>query len=191
MSFGPPQQPPYAQQQQPPPPPQQQPYSQQPPQQPPYGQQPPYPHPPYPYPPHANDPYAGHDPYAGYAPLAGYDPTVIPDSVRAARIVLWVTVGASVLHAAAAGSAYAAGYVTGGYLMLWVMALLASFYASRRSGVRGASTVLAVIQMVFAVVALSKMQVLLGIIPFGAALTVFVLLRRDDARAWFARSRTP
>ncbi|MDL2077132.1 hypothetical protein QNN03_11845 [Streptomyces sp. GXMU-J15] len=115
----------------------------------------------------------------------------MPDSVRTARIVLWVTVGVSVLHAAAAGSAYAAGYVTGGYLMLWVMALLASFYASRRSGVRGASTVLAVIQMVFAVAALSRMQVLLGVIPFGAALTVFILLRRDDARAWFARPRTP
>ncbi|MBC2900763.1 hypothetical protein [Streptomyces cupreus] len=119
-----------------------------------------------------------------------YPPLAMPDSVRATQIVVWATAGVSVLHAFAAGSAYSAGYIVGGYFMLWVIALLALFYPNAGGGVRTASIVLAIFQILFALSALSRKEALLGVIPLGAAITVVVLLRRDAADAWFSRPRS-
>ncbi len=114
----------------------------------------------------------------------------MPDSVRATRIVAWATAGVSVLHAFAAGSSYSAGYVVGGYLMLWIIAFLAFLYPTAGSGVRTASLVLAVFQILFALSALSRKEAMLGVVPLGAAIAILVLLRRDEADAWFSRLRS-
>ncbi|MDT9697729.1 hypothetical protein [Streptomyces sp. P17] len=47
-----------------------------------------------------------------------------------------------------------------------------------------------VIQIIFALSALSRQEALLGVIPLGAAITVVVLLGRDAADAWFSRPRS-
>lgn len=115
----------------------------------------------------------------------------MPDSVYAARAIVWVTVGISLPHAYAADTAYGSGYVIGGYLMTWILAIVALWYPTGRGGVHTASVTLAVLQVVFALSALVNNHLLLGVIPLAAAVAVLVLLRKDPAEAWFARPRTP
>ncbi|HET9381018.1 MAG TPA: hypothetical protein VFP69_09345, partial [Streptomyces sp.] len=138
-----------------------------------------------PYPPqYAAAPYAPHPQYAPPAPL------VMPGTVRAARVVVFVMAGLGVLLTAlVAGTsgAEAAGRFFSLFLMTIPLFVLAFRYGTGGNGVRVASIVLASLQLLLALGTMGR-GVPSGLLPFAGALTLLFLLASHPAGAWFRRN---
>ncbi|HET9383005.1 MAG TPA: hypothetical protein VFP69_19555 [Streptomyces sp.] len=132
-------------------------------------------------------PYAHPAPHGPYAPAA---PLVMPGTVRAARVVVFVMAGLAVLLtalAAGASGAEAAGRFFAMFLMTIPLFVLAFRYGTGGNGVRVASIVLASVQLVLALSAAGR-GTPGGIVPAAGALTLLLLLAPDPAGAWFRRN---
>ncbi|WP_040806635.1 hypothetical protein [Nocardia concava] len=152
----------------------------------------------------------GYPPYP-YVPQAF--PTVMPGTVRAARIVLFVVSGIGVLVTVVQGTmgdpdwrSYMVGFDIVLYLLIWIMALLACFYTSGRNGIRITTIVLCVLQGLSSLGQMSAAGSgqaardaakagtgyagpLYGVLTFGTALLVLILLSQGVSGRWFKRPR--
>ncbi|MFF7855463.1 hypothetical protein [Streptomyces sp. NPDC007904] len=118
-------------------------------------------------------------------------PLLMPASVRAARVVVFVMAGLGVLTGFVVGAAAGAdnaGRSFAPYLMTCVLFVLAFRYPKAGSGVRVTSIVLASVQILLALGATAN-RTPFGIIPLAGAVAVVVLLSRSAAGEWFRRHR--
>ncbi|MFH8797980.1 hypothetical protein ACH4F6_00030 [Streptomyces sp. NPDC017936] len=126
-------------------------------------------------------------------PFAPPFPLTMPASVRSAQVVNFVIAGLgsllTVVVGAAAG-AEAAGRSLAGYLTAFVLCVLAFLYPKAGNGVRVASVVLAVLQILAGAGAAANHDSG-GVVPLGGAIAVVVLLTQRSAIQWFGRPRTP
>ena len=160
----------------------------------PYGQQggaypPPAPGAPMPGPP---GPYGVPGGYGAY-PYAPVPAPVMPGSVRAAQIVIWVLAGLMLLIVLVWGfgsSSRDAGRLTGANLMGWVLFVLSFRYPTAGNGVRITSIVLASLQIAMSFGGLSQGNGGGGL-PLIGAIVVVVLLNQSSAAQWFQRPRNP
>ncbi|MEV6619046.1 hypothetical protein AB0N31_35385 [Streptomyces sp. NPDC051051] len=117
----------------------------------------------------------------------------MPTSVRSAQVVNFAVAGLGVLLTVGVGAtagAEAAGRSLAGYLTALVLCVLAFLYPKAGNGVRVASVVLAVLQILAGMGAAANHNSG-GIIALGGAITVVVLLTQRSAIQWFGRPRTP
>ncbi|MEU0337655.1 hypothetical protein ABZ092_01300 [Streptomyces bobili] len=136
-------------------------------------------------------PYGVPGAYGAY-PYAPVPAPVMPGSVRAAQIVIWVLAGLMLLVVLVWGfgsSSEAAGRLTGANLMGWVLFGLSFRYPTAGNGVRIASIVLASLQIAMSLGGLSQGNGGGGF-PLIGAIVVVILLNQGSAAHWFQRPRT-
>lgn len=151
----------------------------------------------YPPPPGAPVPGAPAGPYGvpgayGAYPYAPVPAPVMPGSVRAAQIVIWVLAGLMLLVVLLWGfgsSSEEAGRLIGANLMGWVLFGLSFRYPTAGNGVRIASIVLASLQIAMSLGGLSQGNGGGGF-PLIGAIVVVILLNQGSATHWFQRPRT-
>ncbi|MFD5268020.1 hypothetical protein [Streptomyces sp. NPDC058335] len=137
-------------------------------------------------------PYGVPGGYGAY-PYAPAPTPVMPGSVRAAQIVIWVLAGLMLLIVLVWGfgsSSREAGRLTGTNLMGWVLFVLSFRYPTAGNGVRITSIVLAALQIALSFGGLSRGDGGGGF-PLIGAIVVVVLLNRSSATQWFQRPRDP
>ncbi|MFE7647520.1 hypothetical protein [Streptomyces phaeoluteigriseus] len=136
-------------------------------------------------------PYGVPGAYGAY-PYAPVPAPVMPGSVRAAQIVIWVLAGLMLLVVLVWGfgsSSEEAGRLIGANLMGWVLFVLSFRYQTAGNGVRIASIVLASLQIAMSLGGLSQGNGGGGF-PLIGAIVVVVLLNQGRAAHWFQRPRT-
>ncbi|MEU9669618.1 hypothetical protein AB0E25_29355 [Streptomyces bobili] len=117
---------------------------------------------------------------------------VMPGSVRAAQIVIWVLAGLMLLVVLVWGfgsGSEQAGRLIGANLMGWVLFGLSFRYPTAGNGVRIASIVLASLQIAMSLGGLSQGNGGGGF-PLIGAIVVVILLNQGSAAQWFKRPRT-
>ncbi|MDX3526623.1 hypothetical protein P1P75_09255 [Streptomyces sp. ID05-39B] len=128
----------------------------------------------------------------GASPYAPVPAPVMPGSVRAAQIVIWVLAGLMLLVVLVWGfgsSSEQAGRLIGANLMGWVLFGLSFRYPTAGNGVRIASIVLASLQIAMSLGGLSQGNGGGGF-PLIGAIVVVILLNQGSAAHWFQRPRT-
>jgi hypothetical protein len=129
----------------------------------------------------------------GVYPYAPVPAPVMPGSVRAAQIVIWVLTGLMLLIVLVWGfgsSSWQAGRLIGANMMGWVLFLLSFRYPTAGNGVRITSIVLASLQIAMSFGGLSQGNGGGGF-PLIGAIVVVVLLNQGSAAQWFQRPRNP
>ncbi|MEU3288631.1 hypothetical protein [Streptomyces longwoodensis] len=139
--------------------------------------------------PYGPGPAGGPYPHPFTAPF----PLTMPAGVRAAQSVNFAVAGLGLLLTvvvSATAGAYESGRLISGYLLAFVLCALAFAYPKAGNGVRVASIVVAVLQILMGLGSMAN-GTFLGIVPLGGAVTVVVLLTQRPATQWFTRPRTP